>query len=85
MQPNVNTGERDTLLAWCDIVVKMWQEKIVALNVWDSGDLHESFKNHVNTQANGDIRKMSFFFNVYGMYVNNGVGREIGVGNSGDL
>jgi hypothetical protein len=85
MQPNVNTGEMDTLMAWCDIVIKMWQEKIMEMNVWETGALYESFQHLVNAQSNGDIRKMSFFFNVYGMYVNNGVGREISVGNPGDL
>jgi hypothetical protein len=85
MQPNVNTGEMDTLMAWCDIVIKMWQEKIMAMDVWDTGALYDSFKHHVNAQANGDIRRISFFFNVYGMYVNDGVGREVSTGNLGDL
>lgn len=84
-QPNVNTGEMDTLMAWSDIVIKMFQEKIMKLDVWETGALYDSFQHHVNTQANGDIRKISFFFNVYGMYVNNGVGREVFAGNPGDL
>jgi hypothetical protein len=84
-QVDVHIGEMDTLLAWSDIVIKMWQERIMKLNVWETGQLHESFQHHVVTQSDGDIRKISFFFNVYGMYVNNGVGKEVYAGNSGDL
>lgn len=85
IQPNIHTGEYDTLMAWADIVVKMWQEQIMKMDVWESGSLYDSFVQHVMTQSNGDIQKVSFFFNVYGMYVNHGVGKEIYVGNPGDL
>ncbi len=85
IQANINTGEYDTLVAWSDIVIKMWQEKMMKLDVWETGQLYDSFTHTVLSQANGDIRKISFFFNVYGMWVNYGVGKEIARGNDGDL
>lgn len=75
----------DTLQAWSDIVIKIWREKIVALKVWDSGDLYKSFVNTVRVQSGGDRTKINHMFSQYGIYADMGVGKELYRGNSGQI
>ena len=71
--------------AWADTVVKMWQGKMLLLDVWDDGTLYDSFINHVIQQSGGDTELVRFVFAKYGIYVDMGVGRDTPVGNPGDL
>ncbi len=79
------TNRKDGLQQWANIVVKMWEEKIVALQVWDEGALYHSFVNHVKNNAGGSVDKIDFLFSQYGIYADMGVGKETSRGNSGDV
>lgn len=82
------TGTHDpsaTIEAWADVVIKMWQNKIIELNVIDKGYLLQSFINHVVRQAGGNTEKIDFMFRKYGIFADMGVGKETKRGNSGDL
>lgn len=63
-------SKQETLEAWADIVEKIWREKIVAMKVWETGDLYRSILNHLLIQSGGDVAKIEFLFRKYGLYVN---------------
>jgi hypothetical protein len=71
--------------SWAEVLVKMWQGKILLLDVWDEGTLYESFVNHVLNNAGGDTELIRFIFEKYGIYADMGVGRDTPKGNEGDL
>ncbi len=71
--------------AWADVLVKMWQGKILMLDVWDEGVLYESFINHVLKHSGGDAELIRFVFRQYGIYQDIGVGRDTPKGNVGDI
>lgn len=73
------------LLAWTSMMITIWQEKLYMLQVNDTFELYNSFESAVMIHSGGDGAKIKFAFRNYGMYVNMGVGREIYVGNDGDL
>lgn len=75
MAENTNIGI--TVEAWASIVVKMWEQKIQALKIGNSGDLVRSFTQHVITQADGNPQKIEFAFEYYGKFVDMGVGRGV--------
>lgn len=76
---------RDYLYGWTNMMITIWQERQIMLNVRDTGELYDSFTQSLIMQSGGDQAKISFGFKMYGFYVNAGVGREVSVGNSGDL
>lgn len=78
-------SKQQTLQAWADVTIQMWQEKILMLDVWDEGFLYKSFVNHVLGQSSGDIHRIDYIFKLYGIYSDMGVGKEVSKGNSGDL
>ena len=69
-KPNAN----DTIAAWADVVIKMWRDRITELPVMDTRQLYESFVMHVTRQAGGDLSKIEWMFNQYGIYQNYGKG-----------
>lgn len=73
------------LHAWTGMMINIWQEKLAILGVNDTFELSNSFASNVMIQSGGDSAKISFAFREYGMYVNEGVGGEVAVGNDGDL
>lgn len=73
------------LHAWADMMITIWQEKLIMLEVNDTWELSNSFENHVQIHSGGDQARIDFAFKEYGMYVNEGVGGEVSVGNDGDL
>ncbi len=75
----------ETISAWADIVIKIWHEKITELKVYYKGFLAESLLRELLVNAGKDIDKIEFSFKLYGIFVDMGVGKEIYVGNSGDL
>jgi hypothetical protein len=73
------------LQAWTAMMITIWQEKLIMLNVNDTWELYNSLKSNVLIQSGGQGAKISFSFNKYGMYSNAGVGKEISLGNTGDV
>ena len=74
-----------TINAWADIVIKIWHDRITVLKVYDKGYLDDSLLDEFLRNAGNDIQKVEFSFKLYGIFVDMGVGREISMGNSGDL
>jgi len=72
------------LRAWADMMINIWQEKVIMLGAVDTWELYHSFTSQVLMGASGSEAKISFGFREYGFYVNAGVGREIAIGNTGD-
>ena len=75
----------ETISAWADITLKIWRDKIVQLQVYETGELMASLKNELARAAGKSVEKVEFAFNLYGVFVDMGVGKEIFKGNSGDL
>jgi hypothetical protein len=71
------TGRPDasaTIAAWADVVIKMWRDRITEIPVMDTQQLFNSFQLHVIKQANGDLQRIEWMFNKYGIYQNYGKG-----------
>lgn len=64
-----------TVEEWAEIVVKIWEEKMLQLEISDTFQLANSFAFHVIGNAGGDVQRIEFAFNYYGMFVDMGVGR----------
>lgn len=77
--------ENTTLTAWADIVLDIWKDRMIKHHIRMTGALWESLQNHVHYHAGGDQNKIDFFFNLYGLYVDMGVGRELPAGNTGSM
>ena len=74
------------LEAWTKVMVDIWQERILMLiGPGNSGALYRSLLPELVKQSNGDIAKISHFFNYYGVYVADGVGVGFKHGNNGDI
>ena len=85
MQQPGTFSNQETISAWADITLKIWRAKITELRIHDTGALYSSLLNHFTISAGNDINKVEFTFKLYGIFVDMGVGREIPLGNSGDL
>lgn len=72
-----NTDIRLTAEAFAKIVIERWEQKIMRLNVIQSGKLLNSFASFVGTQANGNLNFIQFTFEYYGKFVDMGVGRGV--------
>lgn len=70
--------------AWAKMMVTIWQDKIIKLNVRDTGELLKSFMLSVVPQSGGDINKIQFSYLYYGRMVDMGVGRGVTQGNFAD-
>lgn len=82
------TGNKDLrayLHAWASMMITIWEEKLILLDVNDTWELYNSFTQHVMIHSGGDAAKIEFAFLEYGFYANAGVGKEVSVGNDGDL
>jgi len=82
------SGNRDLqeyLQAWTSMMIHIWEEKLILLNVNDTWELYNSFVSHVIIHSGGDGAKIEFAFNQYGFYANEGVGKELSLDNGGDV
>lgn len=72
--------------AFNNTMVKIWKEKIVLLHVWDTGALYQSVVG-LKTNADGKYTSVTLeqSFNLYGIYVDYGTGRNTPKGNPGDI
>lgn len=67
---------------WSRMMIDIWREKIVQLNITDSGDLRGSFEEVIST---GRVTTIEHRFLYYGLYVAAGVGHGFKHGNGGNL
>lgn len=67
---------------WSKMMLDIWREKIVQLNITDSGALHGSLQELVTT---GRVTTIEHKFLQYGLFVAAGVGKGFAHGNPGDL
>ena len=66
--------------AWAQMMVSIWQDKIISLGVRDTGELLASFEKETVIQSNGDIGKIVFSYLYYGRMRDMGVGRGVPMG-----
>ena len=62
---------------WADIVLDRWKSRIEFYHIGDTGDLLRSLQAQVETDANGDPKKVVFLYLYYGRFVDMGVGGDI--------
>lgn len=67
---------------WSRMMLDIWREKIVQLNITDSGGLQGSLQELVTT---GQVTTIEHKFMQYGLYVAAGVGKGFAHGNPGNL
>jgi hypothetical protein len=83
---SVNEAREAYLQAWSEMMVRIWQEKILMLiGPHNTGALYHSLNQELIKQSGGDIAKIRHFFNYYGVYVDAGVGKGFFHGNHGDI
>lgn len=72
--------------AWNKTMIDIWQERINALHVVDTGSLWRS-PLHLPVRADGRFYDITLSQNFleYGLWQDLGVGREVSHGNSGDI
>lgn len=76
----LNSISREQLLnAWAEITIKILKEKLTKMKVRSTGELAKSIQYHLVGASGGDISKIQFLYNKYGMFV------DMGVGNGKDL
>lgn len=77
---------RRYITAFNDTMVKIWKERVALLRVVDTGALYSSI---VKIAADHDARytsvRLTQAFNLYGLYVDYGVGSNTPRGNPGDI
>lgn len=79
-----NTNIDETVVAWAEIVIRIWEEKIYQLKVTDTYALLNSFAQHVVLNANGDPIMVEFAFNYYGKFADMSVGKGTSYGEVGN-
>jgi hypothetical protein len=67
---------------WSRMMIDIWREKIIQLNITDSGALQGSLQELVST---GHVTTIEHKFLQYGLFVAAGVGKGFYHGNPGDL
>lgn len=70
-------NKNETLEAWADITIKEWRLKLQEIGAVDTQTLIESFVHHIVGSADGDIHRITFAFEFYGVFVHLGVGRGV--------
>jgi len=80
-----NIDVNKTVESWADIVIKMWKRKIIQLNIGKTGALFDSLQYEIISHAGGDPARIDFMYKYYGRFVDMGVGREMSVGNQGEV
>ena len=71
------------LQAWASMMITIWEEKLIMLDVNDTWELYNSLISHILVHSGGDGAKIEFAFHKYGIYVNEGVGGEMYFDNPG--
>ena len=71
----VKLTQVDTIEAWANIVVQIWEDKVQQLGINDTQALLNSFAIHVQRAAEGRVDYVMFAFQYYGRFVDMGVGK----------
>jgi len=66
--------------AWAKMMITIWQDKVAALRIHDTGALFSSFHMELLSQSGGNIDKIVFTYLYYGRMVDMGVGRGVKFG-----
>lgn len=66
---------------WCDLMVDIWHEQMSQLRAIDTGRLYASVRGKI---TEGEIESIQHQFVQYGLYVEQGTGREFGYGRDSD-
>ena len=66
--------------SWAKMMVNIWEEKVMLLNIHDTGELLRSFQHQVISSSAGDVGKIVFTYNYYGRMVDMGVRRGVKMG-----
>ena len=69
---------------WLKMMVRIWQDKLDELKVWDTGRLHNYLMYHNSSLEGMDVDAV-FQFMEYGIYVEAGTGNGYKKDNGGDL
>lgn len=64
-------------LGWCNLMVDIWHEQMSQLRAIDTGRLYASVRGKI---TEGEIESIEHQFVLYGLYVEEGTGREFGYG-----
>ena len=79
-----NGAERtDIIRQWAEVTIRIWIEKIRALNISNTNELLNSFTHHIYTNSDGSAAKIEFAFRYYGKFVDMGVGRGVSLSEAG--
>lgn len=70
-------SKEQLLRRWAEVVLDIWEERMVSLNIMDSMALARSFAFHIQSSSGGDIERIEFAYNYYGVMVDMGVGRGV--------
>lgn len=70
-----NLVQSETVKAWAEITIRVWEDKVDKLHVYDTYRLINSFQLHTIASANGDISLIQFMFTWYGKFADMGVGK----------
>lgn len=71
------------LEAWAEVMINIWQDRMIAFGVRDTGELLNSLQTQVHFQSNGDIGKITHTYLHYGRFVDMGVGRGVPLSQAG--
>lgn len=76
-----NLKINETTEAWARIVLQIFREQIIKMEVTDTKSLLESLEYHVNYHSEGNPERIDFFYRWYGKMVDMGVGGNINLKN----
>lgn len=86
MQPVVNQPNLGKLSKeWADIAIQVWKRNLTRLNIGQKGQLFDSFQFFIRQQSGGTIQSIDFEFLAYGRFVDMGVGKDVPIGNPGNV
>lgn len=88
LQSGLNAEEerRRYVTAFNSTMIKIWRERIALLKVVDTGALYRSTVSvGLSMDSKVSVVTLSQAFNAYGLFQDYGTGREVPVGNPGDI
>lgn len=81
---SISQEREEWVRAWSKMMVDIWREKIDLLNVNLTGNLYQQLA-EASFYSQDEVYEIIHSFPYYGIFVDRGTGKEIPIGNSGDL